>query len=113
YASSASTSGYASSASTSGYASSASTSGRCSGALAVGSKAQATVAAQCVGVVVGCETRARGAVGSWLVLSEAHKDNDNKTILDCVRCAKVDGKNLLADTWYMLKNGHFVKVEED
>jgi len=110
--SSASTSGDYSSASTSGDYSSASTSGRCSGALAVGTHASATAAAQGVGVAVGYETRARGAVGAWLVLSENHIDDNDEVILDCVRCAKVDGKKLLADTWYMLKNGHFVQVED-
>ena len=111
-ASSASSSGDASSASSSGYESSASSSGRCSGALAVGMRVRATGGEQCVGVAVGYETRARGAVGAWLVLSEAHIDDKQKIILDCVRCAKIDGKNLLADTWYMLKNGHFVQVED-
>ena len=99
-------------ASSSGYESSASSSGRCSGALAVGMRVRATGGEQCVGVAVGYETRARGAVGAWLVLSEAHIDDKQKIILDCVRCAKIDGKNLLADTWYMLKNGHFVQVED-
>ena len=108
----ASSSGDASSASSSGYASSASTSGRCSGALAVGTHARATAAAQGVALAVGYGTCARGAVGAWLVLSEAHIDDNNEIILDCVRCAKIDGKNLLADTWYMLKNGHFVQVED-
>ena len=110
--SSASSSGNKSSASSSGDYSSASSSGYASGALAVGTQAKASVNSQCVGVVVGYGTRARGAVGSWLVLSEAHFNKEHATIIDCVRCAKIDGKNLLANTWYTLKNGHFVEVDE-
>ena len=55
----------------------------------------------------GPESRAMGKLGTWLVLSE-YKDG---TIVDA-RMVRVDGETINPDTWYMLRNGGIVEVEE-
>ena len=54
---------------------------------------------------IGANNKAKANLGSWIVLSE-YDDNYN---LKCVKTAKVDGKKILPDAWYMLKDGKFVK----
>ena len=49
----------------------------------------------------------KGRIGTWITLAEY-------TGWKCVLCksAMIDGETLKADTWYALKNGEFVEVEE-
>jgi hypothetical protein len=54
---------------------------------------------------IGANSQAKGIKGTWIVLAEY--DND---IVKCVKSAKIDGKKLLEDTYYVLKNGKFVKT---
>jgi hypothetical protein len=55
---------------------------------------------------IGTNGRAMGALGCWLVLSEF----DDKGNIICVKSAKVDGKKIKADVWYMLKNKKFIEL---
>jgi hypothetical protein len=48
---------------------------------------------------------AKGEIGNWIVLSEF---DDNRNI-KWVKTAKIDGKKIKSDTFYMLKNGKFVE----
>ena len=86
--------------------------GNCSGASATGYKSGASAGKGSVAISVGRETRAKGAIGSWLVLTECHHDKEkDEDFIDLVRVVKVDGKKIKADTWYTLKNGKFVKAK--
>ena len=61
----------------------------------------------------GNSSRAKAKVGSWITLSEWEwSDEKKRNIPVCVKTEYVDGENIKADTWYQLKNGKFVEVEE-
>ena len=57
----------------------------------------------------GC--KAKGGKNSVIILSEWDWI-DNKWIPVCIKAEIVDGERIKADTWYSLKNGQFVEVEE-
>ena len=65
----------------------------------------ATTGENTIAAGIGANNKAKANLGSWIVLSE-YDDNYN---LKCVKTAKVDGKKILPDAWYMLKDGKFVK----
>ena len=51
--------------------------------------------------------KAKGSIGCWIVLAEwkdGHRVN--------VQCFLVDGKKIKVYTWYMLKDGEAVEVDE-
>ena len=104
YRSTAATSGNSSTAATSGYRSTAATSGNSSTAIVEGDDS--------IAISVGIEGRAKGAVGCWLVLSEWGKVEVGYK-RKSVKCFYVDGKNIKADTLYMLKNGEPVEISDD
>lgn len=57
------------------------------------------------------ETKAK--VGSWITLAEwKWSDEKKRDVPVCVKTEYVDGENIKADTWYQLKNGKFVEVNE-
>ena len=89
--------GDCSSASNTGDCSSASNTGYCSSA-SVGGK-------ESVAIVTGRNSKVKGAIGCWLVLTERDEDYH---ILG-MQCVKVDGETIKPDTWYQLKDG---KVQE-
>ena len=61
----------------------------------------------------GNKSRAKAKVGSWITLAEWEwNDEKNRDVPVCVKTEYVDGENVKADTWYQLKNGKFVEVEE-
>ena len=61
----------------------------------------------------GNESKAKAKVGSWITLAEwKWSDKKNRNVPVCVKTEYVDGENIKADTWYQLKNGKFVEVEE-
>ena len=104
----AATSGYRSTAATSGDHSMAATSGYLSTAATSGYRSMAEVhGKESVAVVTGLDSKARGCVGSWLVLTER---DDNWHILG-VKAICIDGKKYNADTWYTLKGGRVVRAE--
>ena len=110
--STAATSGYSSTAATSGYRSTAATSGDRSTAATSGYRSTAMVEGDdSIAISVGIEGRAKGALGCWLVLSEWEKVVGYKR--KSVKCFYVDGKNIKADTLYMLKNGEPVEISDD
>ena len=106
--STAGTSGDASTAGTSGDASTAGTSGRYSTAAATGHYCRAKVDGKdSIAVANGAHSKARGAVGCYLVLTEY--DDDGGMI--CAKMARVDGSVIKENVWYTLKNGEFVECE--
>ena len=61
----------------------------------------------------GNSSRAKAKVGSWITLAEwKWSDEKKRDVPVCVKTEYVDGENIKADTWYQLKNGKFVEVEE-
>ena len=114
YYSSASVTGDQSSASVTGDHSGASATGNCSSALATGAFSGASAGEGSIALSVGRDTRAKGSLGSWIVLTQCHKsEEDGQDYIDLVKVAKVDGKCIKADTWYTLKDGEFVLADDD
>ena len=61
----------------------------------------------------GNSSIAKAKVGSWITLAEwKWSDEKNHDVPICVKTEYVDGENIKADTWYQLKNGKFVEVNE-
>ncbi len=90
--------------------SAATNTGEYSTATNTGCRSAAKVSGRCgIAIATGSESKACGALGCWIVLAEW--DDDSRDIID-MRIARVDGKRIKADTWYQLKGGEFVEVEE-
>ena len=53
----------------------------------------------------GHSGKAKGKIGSWIVLTEWKKCEPN------VVARRIDGKEVKEDVWYTLRNGKFVEVE--
>ena len=88
--------------------------GNCSGASATGYRSSASAGKGSIALSVGRDARAKGSLGSWIVLTQCHKsEEDRQDYIDLVRVAKVDGKRIKADTWYTLKEGEFVIADDD
>ena len=80
-----------------------------SAATNTGDWSAATVGgAESIAVVTGYGSKAKGAVGCWLVLTE----RDEKMHILGVQAVCVDGETIKADTFYMLKNGAIIEVDE-
>ena len=93
-----------------GYRSAATNTGDRSAATNTGDLSAATVEGNgSVAVAIGYESKARGCIGCWIVVSE-WVVSDGYHIKD-VKCAKVDGKKIKANTFYRLKKGKFVEAE--
>ena len=61
----------------------------------------------------GSRSKAKGKKGSWITLAEWVKDEEKgRYVPICVKTERVDGEKIKEDTYYMLKNGEFVEVEE-
>ena len=61
----------------------------------------------------GNESKAKAKVGSWITLAEWKcSDEKKRDVPVCVKTEYVDGENIKADTWYQLRNGKFVEVNE-
>ncbi|MDD3156989.1 hypothetical protein [Anaeromusa sp.] len=63
-------------------------------------------------IATGYESKARGAVGCWIVLTEWKEIDDEYHIID-VKSIKVDGEKIKPNTFYRLVNGEFVEVEDE
>jgi hypothetical protein len=56
---------------------------------------------------IGINGKIKASFGTWITLAEY--DDNYKCI--CVKSAKIDGKKLKADTWYILKDKKFTETE--
>ena len=70
--------------------------------------AAAVTGEESIAIVTGYDSRAKGAMGCWLVITER---DSNGHILD-VKAAKVDGVAVKPDNWYRLRDGEFVACEK-
>ena len=101
--------GTQSAATNTGNQSAATNTGDWSAATNTGNQSAATVGgAENIAVVTGYGSKAKGAVGCWLVLTE----RDEKMHILGVQAVCVDGETIKADTFYMLKNGAIIEVDE-
>ena len=103
YCSAATNTGYRSAATNTGYYSAATNTGDCSAASVEGKDS--------IALAFGIESKAKGALGCYIVLAEWGEDDEGNGQLKTVKCHKVDGKTIKQDTWYMLKNGKFAEVK--
>ena len=111
--STAATSGIESTAATSGYKSTAATSGDESTAATSGNWSTAAVTGkESVAIATGYKSKARASLGSAIVLCERGEWDGKKYPLLGIKAAIIDGINLKADTFYLLKNGEFVEENE-
>jgi hypothetical protein len=107
-ASTAGSSGDNSTAGSSGDNSTAGSSGNASTAAATGSFCRAKADGKdSIAVANGYRSKARGARGCYLVLTEY--DDDGNMLL--AKMAKVDGSVIEENVWYTLKNGEFVECK--
>ena len=61
----------------------------------------------------GNSSIAKAKVGSWITLAEwKWSDEKKRDVPVCVKTEYVDGENIKADTFYQLKNGKFVEVND-
>ena len=61
-----------------------------------------------IAAALGAKSKARGALGCWIVLAEW--DTTETWKLVNVKAARIDGETLKPDTWYKLENGAFVEA---
>ena len=111
--------GYRSVATNTGYRSVATNTGHYSAATNTGDYSVATSAGDCsvaivtgkesVAIVTGVNGRAKCALGCWLVLTERGEWDGTACPIIGMKAVKVDGKKILPDTFYALKNGKIVK----
>ena len=123
YRSAATNTGDCSAATNTGDRSAATNTGDCSAATNTGYRSAATNTGNCsaanvegkesVAIVTGKDSKAKGALGCWLVLTERGGwDGDGYPIKE-VKAFKVDGDKVKADTWYKLIDGEPIEAKED
>ena len=104
--------GNCSAATNTGDCSAATNTGDCSAATNTGYYSAASVEGKdSIALAFGIQSKAKGALGCYIVLAEWAENDSGDYELKAVKCHKVDGKIIKPDTWYMLKNGKFMEVE--
>ena len=90
----------------------AATTGYGAHAATTGDRAHAEVSGkESIASALGIGGKAKGALGCWIVCAEWENKNTGWHI-KCVKAVAVDGEKIKADTWYTLRNGEFVEVQE-
>ena len=64
-------------------------------------------------IATGIGGKAKGALGCYIACAEWTQDNNFDWHVKNFKTAKVDGKKIKPDTFYMLKNGKFVEVKDE
>ena len=118
YGASSATGSYGASSATGSYGASSAT-GDCGASSATGYKgASSADHKDAVAVAWGYRGRAKGVLGSHLVLAD-WEGNDSKYWkpeyweLKGAKMVQVDGKDIKPDTWYTMKNGEIVEWDEE
>ena len=82
--------------------------GYCSAATNTGNQSAAKVEGkESIAIVTGKDSKASGALGCWLVLTEITKWN----VIKEVKAVRVDGEKIKENTWYKLKDGQIIETE--
>ena len=103
--------GYQSAATNTGDQSAATNTGNCSAATNTGDQSAATVEGkESVAIVTGIDSKASGALGCWLVLTERGDWNGDTYPIKEVRAVKVDGAAIKPEVFYKLENGEVVEA---
>ena len=103
--------GYCSAATNTGYRSAATNTGYCSAATNTGDRSAATVdGKESIAIVTGVDSKASGAIGCWLVLTERGNWNGDTCPIKEVRAVKVDGEIIKTGVFYKLENGEVVEA---
>ena len=74
------------------------------------SRGSVSVGENGAGLVRGYDVKIRGGLGALLVIAEEKQDTFDIAVW---KSFIVDGEQVKADTWYMLKDGDLVEVEEN
>lgn len=81
-------------------------------ALNMGGRAEASVTEEgSIAIATGIQSRAKGGLGSAIVLVERTTWHGYRYPLNNIKAAIVDGEKIKADTWYTLRNGEFVECD--
>ena len=106
--------GNCSAATNTGCCSAATNTGDCSAATNTGDCSAANVEGkESVAIVTGKDSKAKGALGCWLVLTARGEWDGNGYPIKEVKAFKVDGDKIKADTWYKLVDGEPIEMKED
>ena len=104
--------GYRSAATNTGYHSAATNTGDCSAATNTGDCSAAKVEGkESIAVVTGIGSKACGALGCWIVLTERGEWDGETYPIKEVKAVRVDGKTIKPNTWYKLKDGQIIETE--
>ena len=104
--------GYKSAATNTGDYSAATNTGYQSAATNTGDYSAAKVSGkESIAIVTGKDSKAAGALGDWIVLTERGERNGDTCPIKEVKAFKVDGEKIKADTFYKLVDGE--PVESD
>ena len=91
--------------------SAATNTGYCSAATNTGNWSAATVDGKgSIAIVTGVDSKASGAIGCWLVLTERGDWNGDTYPIKEVRAVKVDGAAIKPEVFYKLENGEVVEA---
>ena len=95
-----------------GNRSAATNTGNRSAATNTGDWSAATVEGkESVAMAIGCNSKAKGSIGCFIVLAEWKEFEDGTYHIADVKSAKVDGVKIKPDTFYKLVNGEFIAEE--
>ena len=105
--------GFRSASTNTGFRSASTNTGDYSASINTGDFSNADVSGkESVAAALGIESKAKGVLGCWLVLAEWTKDENYNLHRKDVQCFKVDGETVKPNTWYTLKDGRPVEVDE-
>ena len=105
--------GFRSASTNTGNYSASTNTGDCSASTNTGNYSNADVSGkESVAAALGIGSKAKGVLGCWLVLAEWNKDENYNLHRKDVQCFKVDGETVKPNTWYTLKDGRPVEVDE-
>ena len=91
--------------------SAATNTGDCSAATNTGDRSAAIVdGKESIAIVTGADSKASGAIGCWLVLTERGNWNGDTFPIKEVRAVKVDGEIIKPGVFYKLENGEVVEA---
>ena len=103
--------GNCSAATNTGCRSAATNTGNCSAATNTGNCSAATVdGKESIAIVTGVDSKASGALGCWLVLTDRGGWNGDTFPIKEVRAVKVDGETIKPGVFYKLENGEVVEA---
>ena len=103
--------GNRSAATNTGNRSAATNTGNLSAATNTGDYSAATVdGKESIAIVTGADSKASGAIGCWLVLTERGNWNGDTCPIKEVRAVKVDGEIIKPGVFYKLENGEVVEA---